>query len=121
MREGAAMHEGCPSPPSRAQAAYLNMLSYSPLDNVARQAYPHLLLTAGVNPRPAPAAVPRFLAPLNTTPPYPPLPPLPVREAACRMLARLASLALSAIVGPATARPPFLPGRSSAAPNHASF
>ena len=29
------------------QAAYDNILSFSPVDNVARQPYPHLLLTAG--------------------------------------------------------------------------
>ncbi|KAL4457576.1 hypothetical protein ABPG75_012441 [Micractinium tetrahymenae] len=35
--------------PLTDEAAYRNMLSYSPLDNVAAQPYPHLLLTAGLN------------------------------------------------------------------------
>lgn len=33
--------------PTSDQAAFDNMLSYSPLDNVAAQPYPHLLLTGG--------------------------------------------------------------------------
>ncbi|KAI3425089.1 hypothetical protein D9Q98_008467 [Chlorella vulgaris] len=35
--------------PTSDQAAFDNMLSYSPLDNVAAQPYPHLLLTGGLN------------------------------------------------------------------------
>lgn len=35
--------------PLQDEDAYFNMLSYSPVDNVAAQPYPHLLLTAGLN------------------------------------------------------------------------
>ena len=54
-----------------AQADYENMLSYSPVDNVVKQPYPHLLLTAGgcrgLGPAPAllHAAV-AALQPVNT-------------------------------------------------------
>ncbi|PSC72656.1 protease 2 isoform A [Micractinium conductrix] len=35
--------------PLKSEADYENMLSYSPVDNVVKQPYPHLLLTAGLN------------------------------------------------------------------------